>query len=125
MESAAREKPADFVSLLPAIEAEAQTVLGSLQSLRPRDPIPPVQSDAAGNGATFDSAAWREGLSRLRGFVADSDLSGSSSLATELAARPAPAEISGAMAEIASLVDGYEFDEAITRLDSLLKNPLL
>jgi len=29
------------------------------------------------------------------------------------------------MAEIASLVDGYEFDEAITRLDSLLKNPLL
>ena len=125
MESAAREKPADFVSLLPAIEAEAQTVLGSLQSLRPRNPTPPVQSDAAGNGATFDSAAWREGLSRLRGFVADSDLSGSSSLATELAARPAPAEISGAMAEIASLVDGYEFDEAITRLDSLLKNPLL
>ncbi|MFM8932012.1 MAG: response regulator, partial [Gemmataceae bacterium] len=125
MEAAARENKTGCVPLLTPVETEAQTVLGSLQSLRPRDASPPVTAEPAAGLAPFDATAWREDLARLRGLVADSDLSGSSGLAAELSNRPAPSEISKAVAEITSLVDSYEFDEALTRLDSLLQNPLL
>lgn len=125
MEAAAREKAADFSRLLSPVEAETQTVLGSLHSLRPKDAMPPVPSAAVGDSAPFDATAWRDDLSRLRELVADSDLSGSASLATDLTGRSSPEEIAKVITEIASLVDGYEFDEALIQLDALLQNPLL
>ena len=125
MEAAARDKQPDFPSLLPLVDLEAQTVLGSLQSLRPREIPSPSKVEAPAGKTPFDAVAWRDDLTRLRALVADSDLSGSSALAAELTGRPCPPEISRVVSEAASLVDSYEFDEALTRIDSLLHIPFL
>ena len=178
LEAAARERPADFDALLSAVVLEAETVLGSLETLR-RRPAPPPSREAgdvpgtgprasasitpretgtpresgnlaleplaesktpreaqagpgdplarmqAGGAASIGHGdalgALEFGLRQLRERVGAGDLSGATELIATLAQRPAPAGVAGELGEIAGLIDGYDFDEALRRLESLLR----
>ncbi len=124
LEAAAKQNPKDCQALLPAVEREAQTAMLSLEALRPA-PAQAPQTPSRPDDTPLDVLAWRTDLFRLREQVAESDLSGASELARSLALQPAPAPVTRAMAAIANLVDEYEFDEALDRLESLLQNPQL
>ncbi|MFM7150947.1 MAG: Hpt domain-containing protein, partial [Gemmataceae bacterium] len=125
LELAAKEKSATWGALLTSVESEAKIVLESLEKIAPKTPAPTRAETPSATETTMDIPAIRALLLGLRDRISESDLSGASEKAASLATSPAPEAIARAIADIASLVDGYEFDAALERLEQLLDNPLL
>ncbi len=116
LELAAKDEHPEFPTLLGAVETEAATALSAIQSLRP--PPAPESKVAA---PAVDLKRFRADLQKLRDAVADSDLTAAADTLQKIAS--APPQHADAISAIRDLVDGYEFDEAIERIDAILTDP--
>ncbi len=117
LELAALNGSRDLVERLRKVEAAADTVFRSIESLRTEPP------DHAANARPSPAGApdlLRGPLERLQSILASGDLSGSSEILEAISHIEVPHELRQSIQELTEFIDGYEYDRASEVVGQLL-----
>jgi hypothetical protein len=113
LELAAKDALPDYPALLPAVVREAEGALRAIESLRPA-----AAAAAPPPAPAVDLSSFWSAVRRLRDAAAAADLTAASAAAEGLA--QVPPAFADRVAAVRDLVDGYDFEEALQRIDALL-----